>query len=148
MNNTIAGEQLSGQPRCRRSSHSIAFLRGTGKSNLVANIATLLAQGGQRVGVVDLDESAPTLHLIFGLPECEVSSTLGDFLAGRCPVQKTAYEVTPKQLRGYGGRIFLVPLSIEPGWMPKRAAPGTGHRAVEQRSASFDRCPGARHPAD
>lgn len=95
-----------------------AFLRGTGKSNLTANIATLLAQGGRRVGVVDLDESAPTLHLIFGLPESDVSSTLGDFLAGRCLVQTTAYEVTPQQLQGYGGCIFLAPLSIEPGWMP------------------------------
>jgi septum site-determining protein MinD len=95
-----------------------AFLRGTGKSNLAANVATLLAQGGRRVGVVDLDESAPTLHLIFGLPASDVSSTLGDFLAGRCPVQETAYEVTPQQLRRSGGGIFLAPLSIEPGWMP------------------------------
>ena len=94
-----------------------AFLRGTGKSNLAANAATLLAQGGRRVGVVDLDESAPTLHLIFGLPASDVSSTLGDFLAGRCPVQETAYEVTPQQLQGSGGAIFLAPLSIEPGWM-------------------------------
>lgn len=95
-----------------------AFLRGTGKSNLTANIAALLAQAGQRVGVVDLDEAAPTLHLIFGLPESDVAATLGDFLAGRCSVQETAYEVTPKQLDGCGGHIFLAPLSIEPGWMP------------------------------
>lgn len=101
-----------------------AFLRGTGKSNLTANVATLLAEGGQRVGVVDLDESAPTLHLIFGLPEREVSSTLGDFLAGRCHMQETAYEVTPKQLQGSGGSIFLIPLSMEPGWMPKALRTG------------------------
>ena len=95
-----------------------AFLRGTGKSNLVANIAAFLAQRGQRVGVVDLDESAPTLHLIFGLPESDVSFTLGDFLAGRCSVQETAYPVTPQQLHGTNGGIFLAPLSIEPGWLP------------------------------
>jgi len=95
-----------------------AFLRGTGKSHLVANTAALLAQGGRRVGVVDLDESAPTLHLIFGLPERDVSATLGDFLAGRCPVRDATYEVTPKELRGSGGGIFLAPLSIEPGWLP------------------------------
>jgi len=93
-----------------------AFLRGTGKSNLTANIATLLAQAGQRVGVVDLDESAPTLHLIFGLPESDVSATLGDFLTGRCSVQGTAYDVTPQQVRSSGGSVFLAPLSIEPGW--------------------------------
>lgn len=94
-----------------------AFLRGTGKSNLAANVATLLAQGGRRVCVVDLDELAPTLHLIFGLPERDVSFTLGDFLAERCPVQETAYDVTPPQLEGSGGGIFVAPLSIEPGWM-------------------------------
>jgi len=105
-----------------------AFRRGTGKSNLTANIATLLAQRGQRVGVVDLDESAPSLHLIFGLPEREVSSTLGDFLTGRCSMQETAYDVTPKQLSGSlkrsGGCIFLIPLSMEPSWMPNALRTG------------------------
>ena len=101
-----------------------AFLRGTGKSNLVANIAAFLAQRGRRVGVVDLDESAPTLHLIFGLPESDVPFTLGDFLAGRCSVQEAAYEVTPQQLQGSGGGIFLAPLSIEPGWMPNALRQG------------------------
>ena len=95
-----------------------AFLRGTGKSNLVANLAALLAEEGRRVGVVDLDESAPTLHLIFGLQGQQVTLTLSDYLAGSCGVRQTAYEVTPPAVHGSGGRIFLVPLSLAPGWMP------------------------------
>ena len=95
-----------------------AFRHGTGKSNLVADLATLLALEGRRVGVVDLDDSAPTMHIIFGLPESEVTLALSDYLAGRCQAQQTAHDVTPQDAQRAGGRVFLVPLSIEPGWMP------------------------------
>ena len=95
-----------------------AFSRGTGKSTLLANMTVLLATRGRRVGVVDLDESAPTMHLLFGLRSQEMTFTLSDYLAGHCPIVETAYEVThPLRKRG-SGRIFLVPLSIEPGQVP------------------------------
>ena len=95
-----------------------AFSRGTGKSTFLANMAVLLATRGRRVGVVDLDESAPTMHLLFGLRSQEMTFTLSDYLAGRCPILETAYEVThPLRKRG-SGRIFLVPLSVEPGQVP------------------------------
>ena len=95
-----------------------AFSRGTGKSTFLANMAVLLATRGRRVGVVDLDESAPTMHLLFGLRSQEMTFTLSDYLAGHCPILETAYEVThPLRKRG-SGRIFLVPLSVEPGQVP------------------------------
>ena len=96
-----------------------AFLRGTGRSHLMANIATLLAADGKRVGVVDLDDSAPTLHLIFGLPEAAIAFTLADCMAGRCRVEQAAYEVTPQDVQAAGGGLFLAPLNIEPGWTPR-----------------------------
>ena len=101
-----------------------AFLRGTGRSHLMANIATLLAADGKRVGVADLDDSAPTQHLIFGLPEAAIAFTLADSLAGRCRVEKAAYEVTPQEVQGGGGGIFLAPLNIEPGWVPRTLRKG------------------------
>lgn len=96
-----------------------AFLRGTGRSHLMANVATLLAADGKRVGVADLDDSAPTQHLIFGLPEASLAFTLADSMAGRCRVEQAAYEVTPQGVQSAGGGIFLTPLSIEPGWAPR-----------------------------
>jgi len=101
-----------------------AFLRGTGRSHLMANIATLLAADGKRVGVADLDDSAPTQHLIFGLPEAAIAFTLADSLAGRCRVEQAAYEVTPQAVQGAGGGIFLAPLNIEPGWVPRTLRKG------------------------
>ena len=79
-----------------------AFLRGTGRSHLMANLATLLAADGKRVGVADLDDSAPTQHLIFGLPEAAMAFTLADSMAGRCRVEQAAYEVTPQEVQGAG----------------------------------------------
>jgi septum site-determining protein MinD len=96
-----------------------AFLRGTGRSTLIANIATLLAKDGKRVGVVDLDDSAPTLHLTFGLPEPAMAFTLADSMAGHCRVEQAVYEVTPEGVHDVGGHLFLAPLSIEPGWTPR-----------------------------
>ena len=44
-----------------------SFRGGTGKSNTTANLATLLAQKGLKVGVVDTDIASPGIHIIFGL---------------------------------------------------------------------------------
>jgi MinD-like ATPase involved in chromosome partitioning or flagellar assembly len=101
-----------------------AFLRGTGRSHLMANLATLLAADGQRVGIADLDDAAPTQHLIFGLPEAAMTFTLADSIAGRCRVEQAAYEVTPQEVQGGGGRIFLAPLNSEPGWTPRALRKG------------------------
>ena len=101
-----------------------AFLRGTGRSHLMANIAALLAADGKRVGVVDLDDSAPMLHPIFGLPEATIAFTLADSMAGRCRVEQAAYEVTPPAVQGAGGGIFLAPLNIEPEWTPRAQRKG------------------------
>jgi MinD-like ATPase involved in chromosome partitioning or flagellar assembly len=93
-----------------------AFLRGTGRSHLMANLATLLAADGKRVGIADLDDSAPTQHLIFGLPEAAMAFTLADSMAGRCRAAQAAHEVTPQAVQRAGGGVFLAPLNIEPGW--------------------------------
>ncbi len=51
---------------------------GTGKSMVLANLALLLAKGGRRVCVVDLDIGGANSHIIFGL--FEPQGTLSDFL--------------------------------------------------------------------
>lgn len=88
-----------------------SFRGGTGKSNITANLATLFARAGKRVGVVDTDIQSPGIHVLFGLTEEQMPIALNDYLHGKCEIQKTAYDVT----RGGGGAIFLIPSSIRAG---------------------------------
>ena len=44
-----------------------SFRGGTGKSNMTANLAALLAAEGGRVGVIDTDIQSPGIHVLFGL---------------------------------------------------------------------------------
>src|ERR1041384_4806914 len=92
-----------------------SFRRGTGKSNIVANLAALVAQAGRRVGGIDTDLQAPSQHLLFGLAESQITHTLNDYLWGKCDLHQTAYDVTPN-LDSYGkikGHAYLVPASVE-----------------------------------
>ena len=53
-----------------------SFRGGTGKSNTTANVATLLAAEGLRVGIVDLDIQSPGIHVIFGFDQDRVDDPL------------------------------------------------------------------------
>ena len=76
------------------------------------------------MGVVDLDESAPTLHLIFGLPESAVTFTLADGMAGRCRVEQSSVRGDAAGRAKRRGGIFLAPFSIESGWTPRALRKG------------------------
>ncbi|HVL50631.1 MAG TPA: MinD/ParA family protein [Actinomycetota bacterium] len=90
-----------------------SFRGGTGKSNTAANVASLLAADGRRVGVVDLDILSPGIHVLFGLDQSGMGHTLNTYLWGKCELTEAAHDVTPAQLNG-GGRIWLVPSSVQP----------------------------------
>jgi len=92
-----------------------SFRGGTGKSNTTANLAALLAAEGQRVGVVDTDIASPGIHVLFGLEEEQMVHSLNDYLWGKCAIQDTAHDVTPRLAGDVGGRVFLVPSSIKAG---------------------------------
>src|ERR1043165_3156253 len=68
-----------------------SFRGGTGKSNLVANMATLLAMRGYRVGIVDTDIQSPGVHLLFGFDEQPNQATLNDYLWSRVAIEETAF---------------------------------------------------------
>lgn len=95
------------------STHS--FRGGTGKSNLTANMAALLAQGGCRVGVVDTDIQSPGIHILFGLDETEMGHSLNDYLWGRCDISAAAHDVTAGLGNEVRGKVFLIPSSIKAG---------------------------------
>jgi septum site-determining protein MinD len=92
-----------------------SFRGGTGKSNSTANIATLLAMSGLRVGVVDTDISSPGIHVLFGVNSDGLGFTLNDYLWGKCSIDQAAHDVTEQLGQPIKGRVFLIPSSMKPG---------------------------------
>ena len=89
-----------------------SYRGGTGKSNLTANLAACLAAAGKRVAVVDTDLQSPGIHMLFGLEDTSERRTLNDYLWERCRVAEAAVDVTPERIEEAGGRIWLVPSSL------------------------------------
>jgi MinD-like ATPase involved in chromosome partitioning or flagellar assembly len=98
-----------------------SFRGGTGKSNITANVATIAARQGQRVGIIDTDIQSPGIHVLFGLDEKRIDRVLNDYLWGRCAVEETAYDVGAILEMGEGqvavmsGGIHLIPSSLKAG---------------------------------
>lgn len=92
-----------------------SFRGGTGKSNTTANIATLLAMSGQRVGVVDTDISSPGIHVLFGVNVDEMGFTLNDYLWGKCTIDQATHDMSDKLGQPIKGKLFLIPSSMKPG---------------------------------
>ena len=92
-----------------------SFRGGTGKSNITANVAALLASGGYRVGVIDADIQSPGIHVLFGMAGEDIRHSLNDYLWGRCGIQQAVHDVTPHLGPEMAGRIFLIPSSIKAG---------------------------------
>lgn len=100
------------------STHS--FRGGTGKSNVTANLAVLVARRGHRVGVVDTDIQSPGIHVLFQLAEASVTRTLNDYLWGNCSIEQAAYDVTASAIGNVvddplGPRILFIPASVGAG---------------------------------
>ncbi len=92
-----------------------SFRGGTGKSNIVANLAALLAAEGKRVGVIDTDIQSPGIHALFGLDENTVNYALNDYLWGKCDIGQAAHDVTPQGETAMAVNIFLIPSSLQSG---------------------------------
>lgn len=98
-----------------------SFRGGTGKSNTTANVGSILASQGLRVGIVDTDIQSPGIHVLFGIDEDSIKYSLNDYLWGRCNIQQAAVDVTP-QLNlnpnnnvDVKGQVFLIPSSMRVG---------------------------------
>jgi MinD-like ATPase involved in chromosome partitioning or flagellar assembly len=92
-----------------------SFRGGTGKSNTTANVAVLAARRGLRVGVIDTDIQSPGIHVLFGLEQQAIVRSLNDYLWGRCAIADAAHDVSDRLGDNNGGRVFLIPSSIDPG---------------------------------
>src|SRR5438270_5753682 len=94
-----------------------SYRGGTGKSNLVANLAGSVAQMGKRAAVIDIDVQSPGLHVLFGMDVQTIGKTLTDYLYGRCGIEQAAHDVTAKlgPEVAPGGILYIVPSSIKAG---------------------------------
>ena len=98
-----------------------SFRGGTGKSNLLANLAATMACHGQRIGIVDADIQSPGIHVLFGLNDGKMNYALNDYLWGRCNIKDTAYDVSHTLMAEQGhtgmvkGSLYLIPSSIKAG---------------------------------
>jgi MinD-like ATPase involved in chromosome partitioning or flagellar assembly len=90
-----------------------SFRGGTGKSNVTANLAAIVAQTGKRIAIVDTDLQSPGIYILFGLDQQKIGFSLNDYLVGRCDIKATFYDVTPPEVRAVNGLISLAPGSLE-----------------------------------
>ncbi|MFD3166974.1 MinD/ParA family protein [Herpetosiphon sp. NSE202] len=88
-----------------------SFRPGTGKSQLTANIATILAAAGQRVAIIDSDVSSPSIQAIFGVADSAMTHSLNDFLWGKCGIEATAVELNSSIRHPLKGQLYLVPFA-------------------------------------
>lgn len=90
-----------------------SYRGGTGKSNLTANLAWLLASQGRRIGVIDTDLQSPGVHMVLRFDPARITFTLSDFLFGRCQVEEAAYDMTRALgLEAANGKLVLLPSSM------------------------------------
>lgn len=89
---------------------------GCGVSTIAANLAAVAATGwpGARVGVIDACLSAPTVHLLFGLPQHAFQRTLNDFLLGRCRLEEAIHPLSISAGEGHPASVLIVPANPDP----------------------------------
>jgi MinD-like ATPase involved in chromosome partitioning or flagellar assembly/DNA-binding MarR family transcriptional regulator len=102
-----------------------SFRHGTGKSNLTANLAVLLAQQGQRVGIIETDRGAPGIHALFGLDDQAVDTLITDFLQSNRPIEEATSDLSGMIPVGAGAvavlssRTALSPTGVKVGEIAK-----------------------------
>jgi septum site-determining protein MinD len=92
-----------------------SYRGGTGKSNIAANFAAILASLGNRVAVVDTDIQSPGIHILFDFDVRSVIHSLNSYLTADSDLEEVVYDVS-EVLKGQtaeGGKLFLLPSSVK-----------------------------------
>lgn len=89
-----------------------SYRGGTGKSNLIANIAVCAQDAGFRVAVLDSDLQSPGIHILFNFDQERIKLTLYDFLRGKCSISQVAYDISGHTGSNSTGRCWLIPASL------------------------------------
>ena len=86
-----------------------SFRGGTGKTNIIANLAVLIAMSGKRVGVLDADLASSGIRIPLGLDPESSGFALNDYLWGRCEIEQTIYDLSSQFGGDIRGKLFLSP---------------------------------------
>jgi MinD-like ATPase involved in chromosome partitioning or flagellar assembly len=68
-----------------------------------------------KVCVIDTDIQSPGIHVLFGLAGDEITSSLNDYLWHGRDIKDVALDMTPDEANAQGGKLYLVPSSVQPG---------------------------------
>lgn len=82
-------KMLESQGALGRSIAVVSGKGGVGKSNFTTNFATLLAQSGKKVVIVDMDIGMGNIHILIGKT---VKYSLKDYLDGNLVIQDVIFE--------------------------------------------------------
>jgi MinD-like ATPase involved in chromosome partitioning or flagellar assembly len=94
-----------------------SYRGGTGKSNIAANVAAILAKSGKRVAVIDTDIQSPGIHILFDFDVRGVEYHLNDYLRDTVALAEVVYDVSYvlKASTSEAGRLWLLPCSVKAG---------------------------------
>ncbi|MFQ3535394.1 MAG: cellulose synthase operon protein YhjQ/BcsQ [Aggregatilineales bacterium] len=110
-----------------------SFRAGTGRSNLTANLAALLAAKGRRVAVIDTCLRSGNVSGLFGIDPEAMPCSFHSHYMDECALWQAAYEVTGLVGAPLDGHVYLVPAKPTPeqveqirrdGYDPDRLADG------------------------
>lgn len=92
-----------------------SYRGGTGKTNITASLAALVANTGKRVGIIDADVQNPGIYVLFNFNENNIKNSLNDYLWSRCKIVDTHYDITSVFKKPVGGCFLsLIPASMKP----------------------------------
>ena len=80
-----------------------SYKGGTGKTLLSVNLATMLANKGKKICLLDLDFRAPSLSAVFNVEKVEC--WLNDYFNGACEIDKVLMDLGDRS--GNRGKLFV-----------------------------------------
>jgi len=95
-----------------------SFRDGTGKSFLTANLGTIFAIKGFRVGIMDANFGAPGLHCLFGLDEDVITypiPTVNGYLWGHNDIKDTPIDIIKRLDPTIHGNLYFFPVNFTAG---------------------------------
>ncbi len=105
-----------------------SFMRETGKTNIAAGLAHLLAAYGERVGIIDADISVPVLHSRLGVDAGRLKYAFNHYLVGDCAITDAAVDLAWDDASPPAGALVLVPASTD-----HNAIRGVLHQDIDVR---------------